>query len=146
MTEPAFSPLLDDETRRRMLGSLSVRRSTAQKRRTQRNLLIHTAYRRGFSDLFIAEALDLSRRLIRQVIEQEEKRLDPGSNPGSAASTRPVVRGPRLPPSFSASKRRRWRRDLLIRMAWRDGYSQRMLAEVFELPRSRIGEIVRAED
>jgi hypothetical protein len=51
---------------------------------------------------------------------------------------------PPLVPSASPGKRWRFRRDLVIYLAHRrNGLSQRFLADVFDLPRSRIGAIVR---
>ena len=50
---------------------------------------------------------------------------------------------PPLPPNASEGKRWRFRRNLVIFVAHRQGLSQRMLADVFDLPRSRIGEIIR---
>ncbi len=52
--------------------------------------------------------------------------------------------GPTPGPEASAGKRWRFRRNLVIYLAHRrNGLSQRLLADVFDLPRSRIGEIVR---
>ena len=49
-----------------------------------------------------------------------------------------------LPPGVSAGRRWRFRRDLVIYLAHRrNGLSQRFLADVFDLPRSRIAVIVR---
>jgi hypothetical protein len=49
---------------------------------------------------------------------------------------------PPLPPDASAGRRRRFRRNLVIYVAHRSGFSQRALADVFGLPRSRIAEII----
>lgn len=49
---------------------------------------------------------------------------------------------PPLPPDASAGKRWRFRRNVVIYVAHRDGLSQRLLADVFDLPRSRIAAIV----
>lgn len=46
------------------------------------------------------------------------------------------------PEHASAGKRWRFRRNLVIYVAHRQGLSQRLLAEVFDLPRSRIAEIL----
>ena len=63
-----------------------------------------------------------------------------------SAADHDAFRGPHLPPQPpDASPGRRWRfrRDLVIYLAHRqNGLSQRMLADVFDLPRSRIGEII----
>lgn len=49
-----------------------------------------------------------------------------------------------LPPEgASVGKRWRFRRNLVIYVAHRQGLSQRLLADVFDLPRSRIADIVR---
>jgi hypothetical protein len=60
----------------------------------------------------------------------------------SPARPRPklVVPGPRA----TTKQRWRFRRDLVIYVAARQGLSQRFLADVFDLPRSRIGSIVQA--
>jgi hypothetical protein len=51
---------------------------------------------------------------------------------------------PPLPPNASVGRRWRFRRDLVIYLAHRrNGLSQRFLADVFDLPRSRIAAIVR---
>jgi hypothetical protein len=50
---------------------------------------------------------------------------------------------PPVPPDASPGKRWRFRRNLVICVAYRSGLSQRFLADVFDLPRSRIAEIVR---
>jgi hypothetical protein len=50
---------------------------------------------------------------------------------------------PPLPPNASAGRRWRFRRDLTIYVAHRAGLSQRHLAEVFDLPRSRIAAILK---
>jgi hypothetical protein len=49
------------------------------------------------------------------------------------------------PPPARASVGRRWRfrRNLVIYVAHRQGLSQRLLADVFDLPRSRIGAIIQ---
>ena len=50
---------------------------------------------------------------------------------------------PPLPPNASAGKRWRFRRNLVIYLSNRRlGFSQRFLADVFDLPRSRIAAIV----
>lgn len=55
-----------------------------------------------------------------------------------------MPRLPPLPPDASPGKRWRFRRNLVIYLAHRrNGLSQRFLADVFDLPRSRIGDIVR---
>jgi hypothetical protein len=50
--------------------------------------------------------------------------------------------GPPLPPNASTGRRWRFRRNLVIYVAYRQGLSQRLLADVFDLPRSRIAEII----
>ena len=48
-----------------------------------------------------------------------------------------------LPTESSPGRRWRFRRDLVIFIASRNGVSQRVLADVFDLPRSRIAVIVK---
>jgi len=50
---------------------------------------------------------------------------------------------PPLPPNASAGKRWRFRRNLVIYVAHRHGLSQRLLADVFDLPRSRVAAIIQ---
>jgi hypothetical protein len=51
---------------------------------------------------------------------------------------------PPLPSNASVGKRWRFRRNLVIYLAHRrNGISQRVLADVFDLPRSRIAAIVK---
>jgi hypothetical protein len=50
--------------------------------------------------------------------------------------------GPPLPPNPTVGQRWRFRRNLVIYVANRQGLSQRLLADVFDLPRSRIAEII----
>ncbi|MFO0955838.1 MAG: hypothetical protein U0800_00030 [Isosphaeraceae bacterium] len=58
----------------------------------------------------------------------------------SEAAPRPGL----LPPEgASVGKRWRFRRNLVIYVAYRQGLSQRLLADVFDLPRSRIADIIR---
>jgi hypothetical protein len=52
-------------------------------------------------------------------------------------------RAPRLPPNATPLKRWRFRRNLVICLAHRHGISQRLLADVFDLPRSRVSAIVQ---
>ncbi len=54
-----------------------------------------------------------------------------------------LPRTPPLPPQASAGKRWRFRRNLVIYVAHRCGLSQRLLADVFDLPRSRVSEIIK---
>jgi hypothetical protein len=55
----------------------------------------------------------------------------------------PLPTPPPLPPHASIGRRWRFRRDLVIYVSSRSGVSQRMLAEVFDLPRSRIAAIIK---
>jgi hypothetical protein len=53
------------------------------------------------------------------------------------------LRAPPLPPDATPLKRWRFRRNLVIYLAHRHGLSQRLLADVFDLPRSRVWAIVQ---
>jgi hypothetical protein len=59
------------------------------------------------------------------------------SHPG-----RSIPSGMPLPPNASRGQRRRFRRNLVIYVAHRYGFSQRVLAEIFNLTRSRIHDIL----
>ena len=54
-----------------------------------------------------------------------------------------LASSPPLPPNASVGKRWRFRRNVVIYVAHRNGISQRVLADVFDLPRSRIATIVK---
>jgi hypothetical protein len=68
-------------------------------------------------------------------------RIAPRSSRASEA--KPLPDAPPLPPDASSGKRWRFRRNLVIYVAHRAGLSQRLLADVFDLPRSHIGSIIR---
>jgi hypothetical protein len=51
---------------------------------------------------------------------------------------------PPIPENSSPGRRWRFRRDMVIYHAHSGGFSQRVLADVFDLPRSRIGAIIAA--
>jgi len=53
------------------------------------------------------------------------------------------LRAPPLPANASPLKRWMFRRNLVIYLAHRQGVSQRLLADVFDLPRSRVSTIVQ---
>lgn len=50
---------------------------------------------------------------------------------------------PPLPDNASPGKRWRFRRNVAIYLLHRQGLSQRYIADVFDLPRSRVGEIIK---
>lgn len=54
------------------------------------------------------------------------------------------IRLPVLAPNASVGKRWKFRRNVVIFVAYRNGISQRVLAEVFDLPRSRVSVIVKS--
>lgn len=60
-----------------------------------------------------------------------------------AASPAELPEVPPPPARASAGRRWRFRRNLVIYIAHRQGLSQRLLADVFDLPRSRIGAIIQ---
>ena len=54
------------------------------------------------------------------------------------------IRLPVLAPNASVGKRWKFRRNVVIFVACRNGISQRVLADVFDLPRSRVSAIVKS--
>jgi hypothetical protein len=54
-----------------------------------------------------------------------------------------LTRRPPLPPNASVGKKWKFRRNAVIYVAYRGGVSQRVLADVFDLPRSRIATIIK---
>ena len=65
------------------------------------------------------------------------------SKPPRAVGPSPLPETPPLPPNASVGRRWRFRRDLVIVVASRSGISQRVLADVFDLPRSRVAAILK---
>ena len=109
----------------------------------RRDLVIYLAFRLGFSRKYLAEVFDLHRTRINLVIERlsiydaAELPQDPrlAVLPQLASSPASRADSPRGTPAFP--------RSLLIHMAHRQGLSQRFIADVFDLPRSRIAEILK---
>jgi hypothetical protein len=62
----------------------------------------------------------------------------PNLDDGSSLRTLPT-----LSPNATPGQRWRFRRNLVIFVAHREGFSKKMLADVFDLPRSRIAEIIK---
>lgn len=50
---------------------------------------------------------------------------------------------PPLKPDATAGQKWRFRRNVVIYTAWKAGLSYRFLADVFDLPQSRIGTIIK---
>lgn len=63
--------------------------------------------------------------------------LRPVADPEGAPASPP------LPPNAGPIKRWKFRRNLVIYVAHRSGLSQRLLADVFDLPRSRVAAILQ---
>jgi hypothetical protein len=61
----------------------------------------------------------------------------------TSAELLPLPTPPPLPPNASLGRRWRFRRDLVIYISSRNGVSQRLLADVFDLPRSRVAAIIK---
>jgi hypothetical protein len=117
----------------------------AEKRRYWRDILIYLARRQGLTHEFLAEAFSLSVNSVRNIVyklamygEESEVRR------GRHLCVLPLPDSVLLRGTAHAKKRGRARRDLLICLAHQHGWSQRSLAEVFDLPRSWIATIVTA--
>ena len=54
-----------------------------------------------------------------------------------------IEHSPPLPLNATNGQRWRFRRNLVIYLAHRNGLSQRLLADVFDLPKSRIAAIIK---
>ena len=63
--------------------------------------------------------------------------------PSSPRSNPHPSRCPTLPENASVGRRWKFRRNLVIFIASRNGVSQRLLADVFDLPHSRIAAIIK---
>ncbi len=62
--------------------------------------------------------------------------------PAPSTETRPGS-APPLPPNASVGKRWRFQRNMAIYVLHRHGFPQRRLADIFDLPRSSIGTIIK---
>jgi transposase len=128
------------------LPPLSRHATRYEKRVYRRDVLIYLARRQGLTHEFIAEAFALSSSFVREVVCRlaifEEKPEDRRRQYARVSSLpeKTLLRG-----AANAGKRARARRNLVIRLAHQHGFSQRALAEVFDLPRSWIATIVKAE-
>lgn len=105
----------------------------------------HDEWHEGMGD-FAEFARPRIVRAVGRMIARERRRAArevPGGDDivrGSAADAKPVPITPA--PGRTPGQRHRARRNVVIAIAHRAGCSQRMLADVFDLPRSRIWEIV----
>jgi len=110
----------------------------------RRDLVIYLAFRLGFSRKYLAEVFDLHRTRINMVLDRlsaydaAELPRDP-----ALADLPKLASADRLPRGFTPGQRWRFRRNLLIHVAHRQGLSQRFIADVFDLPRSRVAEILK---
>jgi hypothetical protein len=114
---------------------------TKRQWRSRRNLLIYMAFRQGFSNPFIADAFDLSPSVVRAILRGFSKFEKAGDGEEPRERRRSPGGGHAVPPPADLLHRRR--RNELIRLGHRQGLSQRFLADVFDLPRSRVAEILQ---
>ncbi len=110
-----------------------------------RDLLMYLAYRQGLTQQFIADAFDVSVTLVRQVVRRQATYSDTPKEQPQYRARIWMPAEPVLPPTANPKSHGRARRDLMIRLFHHHGFSQRVLASVFELPRSRIAYILAAE-
>jgi hypothetical protein len=107
--------------------------------RLRRNLLIYLAFRQGFSSKFIADAFVLSSSVVLAILRSFSTIEAVGGQPPPRVPCRSKPgKQPEAPPDSP-----RIRRDELVRLGYREGFSQRFLADVFDLPRSRVAEILQ---
>jgi hypothetical protein len=139
-SHPGYTPLLPG------LPRLPPSAKRAKKRIYWRDLLIYLARRHGLTYEFIAEAFAVSSNLVRTVLYRlaafEEKNEDRRRR---YLRVLPLPETALLCGAANSKRRARARRDLVIRLAHQHGFSQRALAEVFNLPRSWIATIIKAE-
>jgi hypothetical protein len=113
----------------------------AEKWRFRRNFLIYAARRQGFDMADLAAVFGLGSTQVRHIVREFE-------NHEKVYKT-PLV--PRVVPERlvepkngdGAKGELRSRRDRVIRMAWNLGLSQRYIADVFDLPRARVAQIIK---
>jgi hypothetical protein len=145
MVDPSRTSLSEYKALLAGLPPLSIYASRVQKLRFRRDAMIYLIHRQGFSHHFIAQAFAVSRTLVRSVVYKvaayDETR---GNGPRRLPY---AVFGPEkvFAKIVNPSARRRAQRDLTIRLAHRNGFSQRSLAEAFKLPRSRIAVIIQSD-
>jgi len=116
---------------------LSSEPTTLQRWRFRRNLLIYLAYREGFSQHVLADAFDLTQGRVRCIV------LDLANQEKVEITRRPRRRVKLFRwPETSMGRRRRFRRDELIHFAHQAGLSTRFIADVFDMTRSQVSEIL----
>lgn len=134
-------PVVDDPLTPLASPPLLCEASPVQKWRVRRNLVIYMAHRQGLSYQVIADAFGLTRCSVRSVIR----------NLSAEDDTDVAEAGPRDPsaPAWerlrnaSPARRRRCRRDLVVRLLHSNGLSQRTIADALKVPRSVIGTILK---
>jgi hypothetical protein len=118
--------------------------SLGQRWRFHRDIVIYVAARAGLTHRHLSEVFDLPRSRISRILE-DFSRYESTWKHGRAR-----IRQARLPVSLpprplraSVGQRWRFRRNIVIHVAARAGLTQRLLAEVFDLHRSRISTILK---
>ena len=87
----------------------------------------------------LADVLGLARSHVAEIVEENTRRVGHSMGPRADESA-PCV--PIFPPNANRLTRHRCRRDLVIHVAYRGRVSQRVLADVFGLARSRVAAIL----
>ena len=106
--------------------------------RFRRNVVIYVAHRGGISQRRLADVFDLPRATIATIL----KEFDEYNNaPRFRDDSTPTPRR-RVPRNATVGMKWRFRRNDVIQVAHRGGISKTLLADVFDLRRSRILEIV----
>jgi transposase len=110
----------------------------------RRDLVICLAFREGYSRKYLADVFDVHRSKINKIIDDLSVYGESGLPRDPLPPGVPKLAAPSpLPPGSTPGQRWRYRRNRLIYLAHRQGLSQRFIADVFDLPRSRVGEIIK---
>ena len=114
--------------------------SVGKRWRFRRNTVILVAHLNGISQRTLAEVFDLPRSRVALIIKElSGPDFIPPARVQELADRLPL---PSMPMNISVGKRLKFRRNTVIYIAYSNGFSQRTLADVFDLPRSRVSSIL----
>ena len=115
----------------------------AKRWRFGRDVVIFVAHVHGISQRELADVFDLPQSRISAIVRGIVERMGRSARPSIPADRIADLSRLVPPPDGCAAKRWRFRQSRVIFVAHSHGVSQRQLADVFDLPQSRISAIVR---
>jgi DNA-binding transcriptional regulator LsrR (DeoR family) len=116
--------------------------SVSKRWKFRRNAVIVIAYLNGISQRTLAEVFDLPRSTVASIIEEISGENSAGCVRIQDHADRFPL--PAMPAKISVGQKRKFLRNNVIYITYCHGFSQRTLADVFDLPRSRVFSILGA--